>query len=99
MGMKFRLRADENAYKIRLKRDLENVDLKGLLYPPENMAFSLGLDVNAELKSDSTSSLQAVFSNIVLQDLATRKLGNLEVTFSGLQIKSLLDVKAGDLTM
>lgn len=99
LGMKFRLRADENAYKISLNGDLENVDLKGLHFTPENMAFSLGLDVNAELKSDSTSSLQAVFSNIVLQDLATRKLGNLEVTFSGLQNKTLLDVKAGDLTM
>ena len=99
LGMKFRLRADENAYKISLNGDLENVDLKGLHFMPENMAFSLGLDVNAELKSDSTSSLQAVFSNIVLQDFATRKLGNLEVTFSGLQNKTLLDVKAGDLTM
>ncbi|MDY5012677.1 MAG: translocation/assembly module TamB domain-containing protein [Butyricimonas virosa] len=99
LGMKFRLRADENAYKISLNGDLENVDLKGLHFTPENMAFSLGLDVNAELKSDSTSSLQAVFSNIVLQDFATRKLGNLEVTFSGLQNKTLLDVKAGDLTM
>ena len=99
LGMKFRLRADENAYKISLNGDLENVDLKGLHFTPENMAFSLGLDVNAELKSDSTSSLQAVFSNIVLQDFATRKLGNLEVTSSGLQNKTLLDVKAGDLTM
>lgn len=33
-----------------------------------------------------------------MQDLATRKLGNLDIT-SGLRNKTLLDNKAGDLTM
>ena len=99
LGMKFRLWADENAYKINLNGDIKNVDLKGLHFMPENMAFSLGLNVDAELKADSTSSLQADFSNIVLQDLVTRKLGNLDIALSGLRNKTLLDIKAGDLTM
>lgn len=99
LGMKFRLQADENVYKISLNGDIKNVDLKGLHFMPENMAFSLGLNIDAELKADSTSSLRADFSNIVLQDLVTRKLGDLDITFSGLRNKTLLDVKAGDLTM
>lgn len=63
----------------------------------ENMAFSLGLNVDAELKADSTSSLRADFSNIVLQDLATRKLGNLDITFSGLRNKTLVGCQGGRL--
>ena len=61
LGMKFRLRADENACKINLNGDIKNVDLKGLHFMSENMAFSLGLNVDAELKADSTSSLRADF--------------------------------------
>lgn len=56
--------------------------------------------INLKKRSISIrASLRANFSNIVLQDLATRKLGNLDITFSGLRNKTLLDVKAGDLTM
>ncbi len=99
LGMKFRLGLDDNGYKIHVNGDIQQVDLKGLHFMPENMSFSFGLNVDAELKADSTSSLQADFSNIVLRDLATRKLGDLDITFSGLPDKTLLDVKAGDLTV
>mgnify|MGYP005761365907 CR=1 FL=1 len=99
LGMKFRLWSDDNGYKINLNGDVKNVDLKGLHFIQRDMAFSLGLNVDAELKTDSTSSLRADFSNIVLRDIVTRKLGDLGVTFSGLCDKTLLNVKAGDLLL
>lgn len=97
LGMKFRLWSDEKGYKANLDGDIRNVDLKGLHFMPEDLAFSLGLNINAELNADSTSSLKAGFSDIVLRDLATRKLGNLNIGFASFSDRTRLDVDAGDL--
>lgn len=99
LGMKYRLWLGESGYKINLSGDVKNVDLKGLHFTSEDLAFSLGLDIDAMLNVDSTFSLQADFSKIMLQDLVTRELGDLNIAFSGLQDKTLLDIEAGDLTM
>lgn len=96
LGMKFRLWSDEKDYRANLSGDIRNVDLKGLHFTPEDLAFSLGLNVEVVLNADSTSSLQADFSNVVLRDLATRKLGNLNVSFSSLRDRTRLNVDAGD---
>ena len=50
LGMKFRLGLDDNGYKIHVNGDIQQVDLKGLHFMPENMSFSFGLNVDAELR-------------------------------------------------
>jgi len=96
LGMKFRLWSDEKDYKANLNGNIRNVDLKGLHFTPEDLAFSMGLNVDIVLNADSTSSLQADFSNIILQDPVTRKLGNLNVRFSSLRDRTRLNIDAGD---
>lgn len=83
MDMKFRLATNDEGYKAKVESDIRNVDLKGLHFMPEEMAFSLGLNLEGELNADSTSALKVDFSNIILKDIGTRQLGDLNISFTG----------------
>lgn len=61
MDMKFHLAAEKDGYKAKLESDIRNVDLKGLHFMTEDLAFSLGLNLTGELNADSTSSLNVDF--------------------------------------
>lgn len=99
LDLKFNLITDNGGYKAKVASDIRNIDLKSLHFMPKDMAFSLGLAMEAQLNADSTSSMQADFSNIVLHDIATRQLGDLSISFSGEHRRTLLNIVAGDLNI
>lgn len=99
MDMKFHLAAEKDGYKAKLESDIRNVDLKGLHFMTEDLAFSLGLNLTGELNADSTSSLNVDFSNIILKDIGTRQLGDLNISFAGERGRTRLGVDAGDLSI
>lgn len=99
LDINFHLLADEEKYKVDLSGDVRNVDLMALHFSPSNLAFSLGIAVTGELNADSTASLQADFSNIVLQDKISRSLGNIGITLASLRERTDLDIMAGDFNL
>ncbi|WP_270488329.1 translocation/assembly module TamB domain-containing protein [Butyricimonas synergistica] len=99
MDMKFHLVAEKDGYKAKLESDIRNVDLKGLHFMTEDLAFSLGLNLTGVLNADSTSSLNVDFSNIILKDTGTRQLGDLNLSFAGECGRTRLGVDAGDLSI
>lgn len=99
VDVKFRFATNDAGYKAKVEGDVRNVDLRGLHFMQEEMAFFLGLDLEGELNADSTSTLKADFSNIVLKDIGTRQLGDLNISFTGGHNRVHLDVDAGDLSV
>ena len=99
MDMKFQLTAGDKGYEAKIESDIRNADLKGLHFMPEELAFSLGLMLQGELNADSTSALKADFTDIVLKDVGTRQLGDLNISFAGEDNRTRLNVDAGDLSV